>query len=426
MLSKRTIALSLCLALYIGTVILTPYYASSTIPTQQNTSKEFMLSSEPWLTGFSYRMNITIDAGNTAGAGYQVKIDVPYSSFMQSDYDDIRFTDNDKTTELDYWREDYNATYGVFWVKIADAIPSNIIVYMYYGNPTATTTSNGTATFPFYEDWTSETIGSDWTVENSDGSVSFDDTHANHGSVIKVEGNAGAYVYSFYSDADFNQSYALRLRSNTEKTAAASQNTKQGWNDADGNGYSMIESYQGAARIVVRDDDANTDHQNIADSNYAAWNVFDAIRYQDTQAPFTHYTTWYTNGSMIATGDMDPDDTGKNVFFYVRDSEYDTYNDWVVVRDYVFEGPSFDSFGDPEGFAWREIDEVELVFSVPIDPWALDMLVIFIGLGMGIFSTSYLAYKISNRSKSPITTESGLIIVFLFMVGWGLFFGGIM
>ena len=369
-------------------------------------------------------MNITIDAGNTAGAGYQVKIDVPYSSFMQSDYDDIRFTDNDKTTELDYWREDYNATYGVFWVKIADAIPSNIIVYMYYGNPTATTTSNGTATFPFYEDWTSETIGSDWTVENSDGSVSFDDTHANHGSVIKVEGNNGAYVYSFYSNTAYNKSYALRLRSNTEKTAAASQNTKQGWNDQDGNGYSMIESYQGAARIVIRDDDANTDHQNIADSNYNAWNVFDSIRRESGTG--NDITQWYTNGSIIATGSIEPDDTGKNVFFYVRDSEYDTYNDWVVVRDYVFEGPSASTFGPLEGASWKIIDDVTVYFQVAFDYWALDMLVIFIGLGMGIFSTSYLAYKISNRSKSPITTESGLIIVFLFMVGWGLFFGGIM
>ena len=110
----------------------------------------------------------------------------------------------------------------------------------------------------------------------------------------------------------------------------------------------------------------------------------------------------------------------------MRDSEYDTYNDWVVVRDYVFEGPSASTFGPLEGAFWKIIDDVTVYFQVAFDYWALDMLVIFIGLGMGIFSTSYLAYKISNRSKSPITTESGLIIVFLFMVGWGLFFGGIM
>jgi hypothetical protein len=105
-------------------------------------------------SSWPYRRNITISG--SAPSDYQVLIIVDTSSLilngkMQGDCDDIRFTRSDGVTLLDYWIES-----GCFspstkiWVKV-DSIPQTI--YMYYGNLTASSLSDGYATFEFFDDF---------------------------------------------------------------------------------------------------------------------------------------------------------------------------------------------------------------------------------------------------------------------------------
>ncbi len=66
-----------------------------------------------WYNGsWSYRRPITIDnSGNgSALSNYQVQVDVTYDSDMNADFSDLRFTDSDGTTELDYWVEESTTT----------------------------------------------------------------------------------------------------------------------------------------------------------------------------------------------------------------------------------------------------------------------------------------------------------------------------
>ncbi len=370
---------------------------------------------EAWLDGWTNRKEITLTTAGGVPTDYQIFLNVTYDSDMESDFADIRFTDDDGETLLDYWREDYtNDTYAIFWVEVADDLSGGGNVYMYYNNDAVSTTSNGDNTFEFFEDWTSETIGAQWTVENSDGGVSYSAGDANHGTVIKVQGNAGTNVYSFYSDDSFTSSYALRMRSYTEKTAASAQSTKQGWNDVGAGGYAMIESYQGAARIVIRNDASATDHQNIADSNYGAWHVFDSLR-DGTN------TQWVTDGVEVAEGDNSPDSLGYHVYVYCRDSEYDTYNDWFVVRKYLVNEPSV-SFGSEEPpEEWAEIAENSIVVSMSYDMWGYNTGLIILGLIMIPASTIYLAYG-AKHDRSSDRLFYGLIIL---IMGFGLFIGGI-
>jgi len=117
-----------------------------------------------WLSGWPYRKSHEIQ-GSTAGAqtDYQVRVVVHYGAGADSgedvylngkcrtDFGDIRFTDSDETTELDYWMEEYvDSDYAVFWVKIPSipASPDTATIYIYYGKADATTTSNGFNTFP--------------------------------------------------------------------------------------------------------------------------------------------------------------------------------------------------------------------------------------------------------------------------------------
>lgn len=121
------------------------------------------------ISGWDYRKQKTIN-GTTAGAqtNYQMKLtlynstgtDTPGNVYLggnaMSDFGDIRFTKSDGVTLLDYWIESYTpGVSAVVWVKIDSipASPSTANIYLYYGNPSATSVSNGDATFLLFDDF---------------------------------------------------------------------------------------------------------------------------------------------------------------------------------------------------------------------------------------------------------------------------------
>ncbi len=86
---------------------------------------------------------------------YQVRINVAYDSDMKTDFSDLRFADSDGTTLISYWIQNYTASdSAIFWVKVP-SIPTSSLkwIWMYYGNYKASSTSNGTNTFEFFDDF---------------------------------------------------------------------------------------------------------------------------------------------------------------------------------------------------------------------------------------------------------------------------------
>jgi len=116
------------------------------------------------LSGWSFFKPITITNSTTDLTDYQILVTLDTASLilngkMQSNCNDIRFTDSDKTTLLSYWLESgCNTTSTRFWVKVP-SIPasSSKTIYVYYGNPSATGISNGSATFDFFDDFSTDT-----------------------------------------------------------------------------------------------------------------------------------------------------------------------------------------------------------------------------------------------------------------------------
>jgi len=152
-----------------------------------------------WLTGWGRRKKQTI-TGTTAGAqtNYQKKMvvhkgsgtdsptDVYCNGKCRDDFGDIRWTMDDGITLMDYWIEKVvSGDYAVFWIKIPSvpASPGTVDVYMYYDNPSATSLSDGDATFQFFDDfegteldttkWLTDLIGSG-SLSVSDGCVWFE------------------------------------------------------------------------------------------------------------------------------------------------------------------------------------------------------------------------------------------------------------
>ncbi len=105
------------------------------------------------MPGWSFRRAINIS--NTGGdlTDYQVKITVDYDSDMQLDYDDLRFADTN-SNNLSYWIENYTTSNATVWVKVPFLESNtNTTIYMYYGNSSVSSASNGTETFEFFDDF---------------------------------------------------------------------------------------------------------------------------------------------------------------------------------------------------------------------------------------------------------------------------------
>lgn len=96
-----------------------------------------------------------VDFNDTLITLGDIGVEVYTNGLSRADFGDIRFTENDGSTELEYGiEEQVNGSYALFWVNVTTipSSPANATIYMYYGNATATTTST-----EFREDFTTFT-----------------------------------------------------------------------------------------------------------------------------------------------------------------------------------------------------------------------------------------------------------------------------
>ena len=96
------------------------------------------------------------NTGGNAQAYYPVRLVVPYDSDMNNDFSDIRVVENETYNFIPYWIENKSdGEWCVLWFN-ATYIPanswSNDTYYLLYGNASASSASNGTATFELFDD----------------------------------------------------------------------------------------------------------------------------------------------------------------------------------------------------------------------------------------------------------------------------------
>lgn len=115
---------------------------------------------------WQYYKEITISNSGGALSDYQVLVQLSSSNFptnARAYGADVRFTDA-SGNELSYWIEswDYAGRSAKIWVKVP-SIPANVVatIRMYYGNPSAGSSSNGDATFMFFDDFNNNYIDPD-------------------------------------------------------------------------------------------------------------------------------------------------------------------------------------------------------------------------------------------------------------------------
>jgi hypothetical protein len=110
-----------------------------------------------WLSDWPYRRPVTL-SNPTSGelTDYQVKVLLDGSfdfSKTSPGGSDLRFTESDGTTLLNFWIEEWNPAGDVasIWVEMSSLPAGGDSIYMYYGDSAAASASDGGGTFDLYD-----------------------------------------------------------------------------------------------------------------------------------------------------------------------------------------------------------------------------------------------------------------------------------
>jgi len=311
-----------------------------------------------WLSGYQYRKKVTISGSSGAGENYQVKLSIGSSSggdFHLEGHchdfpNDIRFTDDDGITLLDYWIEDTSADPITVWVKVKDNLDNDVDIYVYYGKEGDSSASNGENTFVFFDDFEGTSLDTDkW---NSSGTIEVSN------SEISLNEDDGIY-------------------------------TKSSW----GYGYSVISKAKGDEQdiefVAFRSSTAvNPDDSiSIVNSDYKYPDDFDRYNcktrkdnagnnyYVDNQLDFRGTYRKYEITRLEGESKYYQD----NNLMYIRTSALPTVNlgigavvwdssqastlslDWILVRKYTSPEPSFSSAGNEEIDILTCVDIIESI-----------------------------------------------------------------
>lgn len=315
--------------------------------------------SQNWYnTGWSFRKSHTITGSAGAGTNYQVRVIAHKATGTDSgadiylgtgtnvldDFSDVRFTAADGTTLLDYWLETGSLTSGSqasFWVEVSADLGSDQTIYVYYGNTGATTTSNGTNTFPFFDDFTGSILDAAKWTKFAGGTPTF---NAGLMSVPAIANDPSKIIATAGPTGD---NYAIGARfkatggNNTDERAGVGTKT----NTADGNGYNyVLHNFLNVNEIKFLDD-----KRSWGPPNYGSWvkNTFytmEAFQNGNTTYGRQNYGTWNSY-----TWTSTPTYTGfPSLNIGSFDATVITTWDWAYVRKCIASEPAHGAWGTQE------------------------------------------------------------------------------
>jgi len=306
-----------------------------------------------WLSGWSYRKSHIINPASGAGTNYQIKIvahygagtdsgeDVYLNGKCRTDFGDVRFTDDDGITELDYWMEEkVDSDYAIFWVEVADDLSTEAqTIYTYYGNPDATTTSNGDAVFLFWDDFSTPEKWSLYTGASIHDGI-FDATLG--GSDYCPETTVGTIPNKGVA-VEASVKVVNRIGPNAGWDVGIPSNTA-GDNDGavSGDWYLIAFESNGYYKIWEH---TGTTYTKIREISYS----FPTGVFKRTSARISQNAKieFYMDETLIDSFiDSTPISSGQG---YLAWREGDVEIDWVAVRKFVDPEPSHGAWGSEEG-----------------------------------------------------------------------------
>lgn len=307
-----------------------------------------------WLSGWSYRKEITISRASGAVTNYQIKVlvgetsgasgeDVDCAGHVMTSFADLRFT-NSENEPLDYWIESITGTtpnqLATVWVECDYIGTAATVFYMYYGNSTASSESSGTNTFIVFDDFErgsdGDALGGIWSATVASAVISTEQTYGTGSRSAKLLGGATDWTRSMSCDLAASNEIAIRFRFFKEANAKFDV-----WH---GNGTKcVVVRYEADEDILYYDTDTTVNCQA------EAWDFFEITNINFTAGTFDLY---YTNEAVAKSGAVMGTDASANGKFRIYDrasgSGVDTYIDNFIVRNWRTTGPVLGAWGSEE------------------------------------------------------------------------------
>jgi hypothetical protein len=168
---------------------------------------------EAFNTGFTNSVVINISPSSDGTLrDYQMQFVIPYEPEMQSDFDDLRFVD-ENGNQLAYWIEEKtNDIFAKVWVKVPKInAKTGATITMYYGNPTIGSESDISRVMIFYDLFEGSSIDSSKWIQTEYGSVSHSVSDGTYTSSLLQgpinSGNVLESVMSFEGPITVNVDY---------------------------------------------------------------------------------------------------------------------------------------------------------------------------------------------------------------------------
>jgi len=292
----------------------------------------------PIPTTLSYRKPITVNNTSNASTltGYQILVTVDTASLItagkiQSDCDDIRFTDDSTSYDTAGWYNNYpywiesgcNTSTTKIWVKVDSiAASSNKTIYMYYGNSSAFGLSNGDNAFDFFDDFSGTSLNiTKWTTV---GSPSVNTVSS---GILDFETNAG----SQYIRSNYISTSGTAIRTKQKDGTSATYPGEISFGIRTGGGVGKIAYTADQNCFLVNNGTSETYTAGVADDDN--WHVWD-ITWLTSEAKFfrdgvqqggTLTTTIPTMSLPVIVGALD---AWASVTTF-------TNMDWIFVRKYT-------------------------------------------------------------------------------------------
>lgn len=293
-----------------------------------------------WDSSWSYRKSYTISNATGAGTNYQVLIKAHYGSgtdsgnevylnnHCQADFDDIRFLDNDNSTELDFWVENVSASlYADIWIEVVGNLNDTAqTIHLYYGNGAASSTASGANTFLLFDHFPGSSINTTlWSTSGSPGVAN---------SRVTVTGTANEEIYSkiLYGAGTAVRAYGyLYSSAGSGESCFGYNNDIQDADVAEFFSYLLNDANPLHGYTKTAGSPTSVTMDELQGSQYRYWNVM----WKDSSK-----ISFQINGGPIKNSTSNIPTTTLAINIYSRYTLDQEVFDWVLVRKYVDPEPA--------------------------------------------------------------------------------------
>jgi hypothetical protein len=288
---------------------------------------------------------VFLKIGESSGAtGCHFHLDSKSANFPsgKNQGGDLRFTASDGTTLLSFWVESVSGTspnrIAYVWVKVSADLGTSQDIYCYFGNASATNSSDGANTFLFFDDFSGTSL--DTTKWNSyiisGGSLTVANDELKLDAAIVCSKLESFSSFCLETKARATSGYEINIYAQASRTPSSL--TPDGYQFQNSNAlnrqHSIIKALDQTESVL-----ANSTFGILGNVSYIVRAIKLAsslanIRFNLNYTQLTSVSATDTTYSALYPG-LRADGTGRGTMV--------TYYDWVRVRKYVSPEPAFDS-----------------------------------------------------------------------------------